>query len=146
MECAGCFFSGAILAGLFHAHIAGFHEALVPRQGFVQQMRCVQAARFFCAVEIVVQLVAVIGVRAVVDDEACALAGRFAAQVGHTLLGNDEHYIVFGVVVVRYHRHNAGNRAVFRHGGRYEEREEGVAREVARTADAVHHFGAHDVR
>ena len=75
MECAGCFFSRAILAGLFHVHIAGFHEALVPRQGFVQQMRRVQAARFFCAVEIVVQLVAVIRVRAVVDDEACALAG-----------------------------------------------------------------------
>ena len=65
--------------------------------------------------------------------------------IGQALFGYQHHNVVFGVVVVGHHGHDAGNRAAFGHGGGHEEGEVGIAGEVAAAADAVHHFGAHDV-
>ena len=131
---------------LFHAHVTGFDETLMPRQRFVQQVRRVQAAAgFFGTVEVVAQLVTVVGVGAVFNDKAGALTRGFAAQIGQTLLGDQHHHVVLGVVVVGNHRHDAGNRPAFGYRRRHEEGQEGVAGEVAGAANAVHHFGAHDV-
>ena len=103
-------------------------------------MRSVQAACFFRTGIVVAQLVAIFGVRTVFDNQFGTFARRFAAQVGQALLGYQHHHVVLCVVVVGNHGHDTGNRTAFGHRRRNEERQLGVAREITRTADTVHHL------
>ena len=117
----------------------------MPRQSLVQQMRSVQAACFFRTGIVVAQLVAIVGVRTVFDNQFGAFARRFTAQVGQALLGYQHHHVVLCVVVVGNHGHDTGNRTAFGHRRRNEERQIGIAREITRTADTVHHLRTHDM-
>src|SRR5450830_1439392 len=120
------------------SHLACFEEAAVPAQGLVEQVGRVQARRALGgAVQVVLQLGPEAGVGAAFHDQFGALRGRQATQVGQALLGDDDLDIVLGVVHVRDHGHDAGDGAVLGHRGRDEEGQVGVARKVARAADAV---------
>ena len=68
-----------------------------------------------------------------------------AANVGDTLFGDDNVDRVFGVVDVRYHRHDGADETVLSHRRAAEDAQVAVASEVARTANTVHHLGAGDV-
>src|SRR5690554_134794 len=133
----------ALYAGL---HLPGFFVAMVPAQGFFQQVRGVHAAAAVAgALEVVAQARAEVRVRTLLDDVKRALAGRQAAQVGQALFSHHNLHIVFGVVHVGDHGHDSGNGATL--GGRrgHEHRQEAVTGKVAGTADAVHDAGAHHV-
>ena len=98
------------------------------------------------AIEVVVEerLVAVVG--AVVDDDACALFGREAAQIGETAVGHQDLGVMLGVVDVADHGNDGGDGTVLAgERGSHEEGQVGVAGEVAGAADAVLDLGAHDV-
>ena len=118
----------------------------MPTQGLGQDVRGVDPVADPQALVVVVpQRLTVAGVRAVLDDQLDALARRKAAQVGQALLGDDDHHVVLGVVVVADHRDDRRDVAALGHRRADEDRVARVAREVARTADAVHHPGAHHV-
>src|SRR5215469_7948980 len=80
---------------------------------------------------------------AVVDNQLSALAGILAAQVGHALLSDDDLYRMLAVVHVRRQRHDRADLAAFGGGRTGEDRQIGVASEVPRTADSIHHRLAH---
>ena len=84
-----------------------------------------------------------IGVCAVLDHRLRTLARRQAAQIGQPLLGHQHLHVVLGVIHMRHHRHDARNRPALRLRRRHEDRQIGVARKVARAADAVHDLRAH---
>ena len=87
----------------------------------------------------------VVGVRAVVDDLLGTASRRQAAQVGDALLGDDDMYVVLGVVDVAGHRYDARDRPVLGGRGGKEHGDVGIAGEIAGPADAVLHARAHDV-
>ncbi len=95
--------------------------------------------------EIIAELVAELRVHAVGDQRARAGPRRQPAQVGQALLGDHHRHVVLGVVDMADHRHDRGNAAVLGGGRAQEDRQEAVAREVARAADAVHDAAAHDM-
>src|SRR3989338_8920673 len=97
----------------------------------------------FAAFHVVEQRWPEIRVGAAFDDAARTLAWGQAAQVGQALFGHDDLHVVFGVVHVADHGHDAADAAALGGGRRHEHREVGVAREVARAADAVHDARAH---
>src|SRR5690606_41570728 len=96
-------------------------------------------------VQVVQRLGLVVRVHAVVDDALGRLDRSQAAQIGIALLGDDHVHVVVGVVHVGHEGHDRGDGAVLRGGGGHEDGDAGVAGEVTRTADAVHHVGAVDV-
>lgn len=100
------------------------------------------AATLAGAIEVIVQRSAVVWVHTVVDDRPCPLARRQATQVGQALLGDQDVHVVLGVVHMADHWHHAGNRAAFGNRLGDEYGQVGVAGEVTRAADAVHHPGA----
>ena len=69
------------------------------------------------ALDVLGERLLVVGVRALLDDDLRALARAQATQVGQTLLGDDDHGVVLGVVVVRDHGHDGGDVAVSGGGG-----------------------------
>jgi len=76
-------------------------------------VRCVLARREIQRTVIVIaQRRTKIRVRAVVDHNLRALFWRLAAQIGQALLGDQYLYIMLGVVDVRHHGYDAGNRSV----------------------------------
>ena len=81
----------------------------------------------------------------VFDDLVGALYGVFSAEVGDTLIGDDDVDGVFRVVDMADHRHDVRDLALFRYRGAREDRDIAVAGEVARAADAVHHLDSGDV-
>ena len=82
---------------------------------------------------------------AVVDDLQGARPRCKAAQIRDALLRDDDVNVVLRVIDMRAHRNDGRDRAVLRNGRRVEDRQEGVSREVARAADAVHHLRACNV-
>ncbi len=80
-----------------------------------------------------------------VDDHPGPPARRQAAHVGEALFGDDHLDVVFGVVDVRHHRHDRGDRAVARGRRAEEHRQVTVAGEVTRAADTVHDARTHDM-
>ncbi|MCY1231566.1 hypothetical protein D9M72_440190 [compost metagenome] len=98
------------------------------------------------AAEIIAEQLAVLRVGAIGDDGARALARRQAAQVGQSVLGDDDVDIVPGVVHMRHHRHDAGDLAALGHRLGHKHRQVRIARKVAGAADAVHHVRAAHVR
>jgi|GEM_PF-6470170 len=126
--------------------MAGVEIACVPGESFGEQVGGVLAeGEALCAVEVIAQGGAVVGVGAVLDDEGCTLAGREAAEIGEALLRNDDGDVVLGVVDVRGHGDDGGDRAPLCGGGGDEDRHVAVAGEVAGAADAVLDAGTHDV-
>ena len=95
---------------------------------------------------VVHELVAIVGMGAVLDNALGSLSGRQSTQIGESLLGDDHVEIVLGVIDVRGHGHDAGDTrgiglALARR-GRVHDGQIGVAEEVARAAEAVDHLGA----
>ena len=87
----------------------------------------------------------VVGMRAVLDDALGTLYGVGAAQVGDTLVGDDDVDGVLRRVGVGDHGHDIRDEAALRYRRAGENRDVAVAGEVTRTADAVHHLDAEDV-
>ena len=83
--------------------------------------------------------------RAVVDNLVGALFRVFCAEVGNTLVGYDHVDRVLAVVAVRHHRYDVADHAALCDRRAGEDRDVGVAAEVAGTSDAVHHACAEDV-
>ena len=123
-------------------HGAGVQEPAVEHESRFQRQRLVAALH---GLELFAQVVAVVRVGAVVDDAPRALGRRKAAQVGYALFGGDDLHRMLAVVLVAYQRDDGADHAFLGRGRTDENRQEGVAREVARTADAVHHVPSHDV-
>ena len=82
---------------------------------------------------------------AVGDDDPRALLGRQAAQVGQPLFRDDDLHVLGDVVDVAGHGHDGRDLAALGRRGRDEAGDVGVARKVARAADAVLDARAHDV-
>ncbi|MPN64768.1 hypothetical protein SDC9_212545 [bioreactor metagenome] len=53
---------------------------------------------------------------------------------------------MLAVIQVADHRHNCADLAILSRGRACEDRQEGISREVARTANAVHHAASQHVR
>src|SRR5690606_14362819 len=130
--------------------LAQLHGAVLgqeggPGEGLFQHVRGVAAARlgFF---QVVQSLLLVVLVHAVVDDALGCFDRRQATQVRITLLGDDAVHVVVGVVHVGDERNDGRNVAVLGRRGGHEDADTGVTGEITRTADAVHHVGATDVR
>lgn len=95
---------------------------------------------------VIEQQIAVERMRAVADNLLRPLARCEPTQVGQTLLRHDNVDVVFVVIAVRHHRHDARDAAALRHRLRREDRARSIAREITRTANAVHHVRAAHVR
>lgn len=92
-------------------------------------------------------LVDVVG--ALVNDDAGALAGAEATDIGETVLGDDDVEIVLGLVDVGAHGDDARNTVGVglggTGGGGVHDGVLGVAEEISGTTETVEHAGAHDV-
>jgi len=131
---------------LVDLHRAGLEQVLMPAERLGQHMRGVNALADRQRLLVVIpQLLAVVRMGTVLDDQLDALPRGQAAQIRQPLLGDDDHDIVLGVVDVANHRHDRGDVAALGQRRADEDRVAGVAGEVTRAADAVHHLGAHDV-
>jgi hypothetical protein len=95
--------------------------------------------------EVVLQHRPEIGMGAAFDDQFRALLRREPAQIGQTLLGHENLHVLIDVIDMADHRHDGRNRAALRQRRAHEDRDPGIAREIARTADAVLHARTHDV-
>ena len=127
----------------------GLAHVFVALEGLVEDERFVGMAvgvRFAAAFHVGVQDVLVLWINAVVYDGDGAPAGVFAAQVGDAVLGGDHLDGVFAVVEVADKGDDGADGSAFLNRGTGENGQVGVAREVARAADAVHQAGAHDMR
>lgn len=80
------------------AHISALSQFGMHAQGGLYGVRSLCLA--ICQFQVIPQQLFVIRVCAVLDDSLCAFLRAFAAQVGHTLLGNDDVDIMFRMVVV----------------------------------------------
>ena len=91
-----------------HVHAAGFDKTVVPGEGLGEEMGSVLAVAFSPGtVVVILEHGAIVGVRAAVDDQLRALFGREPAQVSQTLIGDDDHRVVFGVIDVADHGDDA---------------------------------------
>ena len=118
----------------------------MPGVGLRQVVRGVQAVGDGEGAVVVLLQHRLVGrVGAVLDDLLGPLLGGEAAQVGQALLGDQHLHVVLSVVVVGDHRDDRRDRGPLRHRRGDEGRDVGVAGEVGRAADAVHHLRAHDV-
>ena len=82
---------------------------------------------------------------AVLDDGLCTLHRTLATQVGNTLFCHDDIHVVLGGVLVGDERNDAGDAAALCHRRTSEDTQIGVADEVTRTADTVHHLCTTDM-
>ena len=111
------------------AHVARREELGVEAEGCGERVGSLTAAG--TQFQIVAEQFAVDRVGAVVDDLVGAFNRIEAAQVGDALVGDDDVDGVFGVVDVRHHRNDIRNLAFLRDRGAGEDRNVGVAGEVA---------------
>lgn len=99
-------------------------------------------------VEVVGEDGLVLGVSALVDDDAGTLAGAEAADVGETLLGDNHVQVVLGLVDVGAHGNNTRDTVGVSLGrsrrGSVHDGVLGVAEEISRTTNSVEHSGAAD--
>ena len=61
------------------------------------------------------------------------------------MFGDDDLHVMFGMIHMRDHRHNAGNETVFCDRFRGKDAEARIACKVSAAADPVHDPGPHDV-
>gem|GEM_PF-5832178 len=83
------------------------------------------------AVEIIVELWAIIRVRTVVDDDTGPLTRGEAAQIGKALFRYQNVHVMLRMVDMRDHRNDGRYRAVLGFGFGHEDRDEGVTGKVA---------------
>lgn len=121
------------------AHVALVQEGAVECQGDVGVHHHVA---LLGEVEVLAQQGTIDGMCGVLDDFVGALQGILAAQVGNTLVGDDDIYRVRVVVGIGNHGHDSTDAVILLDGGAQEDADVGVAGEVARTAHAVHQAGA----
>lgn len=140
------------LPGLDLLHAALLRQGLVEVETVEEQVRLVAHA-LLEALALGLLVVGgedglVDGVGALVDDDAGALARAEAADIGETLLGDDDVEVVLGLVDVGAHgddaRHAVGVGLGGAGGGSVHDGVLGVAEEVGRAAQAVEHAGAVD--
>ena len=81
----------------------------------------------------------------VLNDCLSTFFRALAAQVGNTLFGNDDVDIMLAVVYMRNHRDDSADFAFFGDRRASKDRDIGVARKIARTADTVHHLRTADM-
>ena len=124
------------------AHIAGFQEFLMEGKSGAERLG---GMAVFGEFEIAPEQIPIGGIDAMVDDQFGAFAGCFAAEVGDAVLGDQNLHRVFAVVDVGTHRDDGGDVATLGGGGAGENGDIGVAGEVTRPADAVHHGTAEDM-
>jgi len=67
------------------------------------------------------------------------------APVRKANFGNQNVHIVFGVINMRYHRHDTGDQAIFCDRFRDENSGVGVMGKVTGTTDTVHHMRSHNM-
>ena len=132
-----------IILPLGVTHVAGLHELLVHCEGAREVML---GLAVLGDLEVVAEHLAILGSHTVIDDLLGTLTRTLATQIGYTLLGDDDLHRVLGVIEVRYHRYDGRDSAVLRGGSRRKDRKVRVAREVARSADTVHHLRAANMR
>lgn len=121
------------------AHIAGFVEGVVEREGGGKGVGGLSSLAEF---EVFAQERTIVRVRAVVDDAFGALNGVKSAQVGNALVGDEDVDGVFGVVLMSNHGDDVADAAALGYGGAGEDAQVGVAGKVAGAADTIHHLGA----
>jgi hypothetical protein len=102
----------------------------------------------FSLVEVVFQDRHVVRVCTLLDNNTGTLPRTQATDICKTLLGNDDVEIMFRLVNVRAHGHNAGyTRGVGLRGARGRRVHDGVlcaSQEICGAAETVEHAGAHD--
>ena len=125
------------------AHVARLEEFFVHRQRATQRVRRVRGLRHL---QVLVEQRAVLRVNAVVDYLMRALNRALPAQVGDTVLRDDNLHAVLRVVEVADHRHKSRDAAAFRRGRGGVDTDVRIAGEVAGAADAVHHLRAAHMR
>ena len=109
-----------------------------------QKMRSVTTAPTR-TLEIVVQTISHVGMRTSLDDQAGSFTGRKPTKIGQSLLGHHHIHVMLGVIDVTDHGHHTGNLSSLCARLSYKDRKMRVAREIARSADAVHHAGSGDM-
>ena len=97
------------LAPVGEAHIALLHERLMHAEGCTQ---VVAGMTLGGVVQIIPQQLAVVGVCTVLDDGLGTLHGTLAAEVGDTLLGDENVDAMLVVVDMRYHGHDGADGTV----------------------------------
>lgn len=95
--------------------------------------------------EVIPEELAVHRVGAVLDYGLCTLYGILAAEIGNSLIGDEDVDRVFAVVRMRYHRDDVADQSAFGDRRTAENGDVGVTGEIARTAYAVHHTCAENV-
>ena len=124
------------LRGEGTTHIACFHEAAMEGEGVFEAEWLVT---IFGEREIAAQFVPEIRVGAAIDNDFRPLARIEAAQIGDAVFGDDDLHGVLAVVRVRDLGHDGADLATLLERGAGEDGEVGIAGEVARTTDPVHH-------
>lgn len=81
-------------------HVALAHQSVVHGEGSCQAVACLS---HLGNLQIVAQQRTVVRMSTVLYDEVCTLYWALASQVGHTLLCNDDVYIVLRVILMAYH-------------------------------------------
>lgn len=94
------------------AHVACFVEGVVKFEGCGECVGCLAA---LAELEVVEEQALVIGVGTVLDDAVGALHGVETAEVGDTLVGDDDVDGVLGVVAVGHDGHDVGDESAFGH-------------------------------
>lgn len=91
-------------------HRAPFAKGIVPGQRLFNEVRRMSAARHR-SLEIVRQGIAIVGVHAICDNDRSALTRGKAAQIGQPDFRDQNIHIMFGMVDMADHRHDAGDGA-----------------------------------
>lgn len=143
---------GRKLLPAVNLHGAILNQVLVHLEGLEEQVRLVTHALLeqveLRPVEIVRQDGLVVGVRALLDDNASTLAGRQTTDIREPLLGDDHVEVVLGLVDVGGEGNDAGNTGGVCFAGTrtrgVHDTVFGVPKEVGGTAQAVKHARAED--
>src|SRR5690606_39029892 len=96
-------------------------------------------------VEIILQLLAVTRMDAIRDDPLRPFTGRQITDVRKAVLCDQHIHIMLGMVDMGSEWHDTGNPPVLSSGFSDEYGELRIAPEIARSADAVHHFRSGDM-
>ena len=120
------------------AHVTLVHQGAVECEGDVGVHHHVA---LLGEVEVLAQQGTVNGMSSVLNDFVGALHGILAAQVGDTLVGDDDIYRVRVVVGIGNHGHDGADAVVLLDRRAQEDADVGIAGEVARTAHTVHQAG-----
>ena len=124
------------------AHVAVVHQRAVESEGDV---RVHHHVALLGEAQVLAQQGTIDGMSGMLNDLVGALDGILAAQVGDTLVGDDDVHRVGVVVGIGNHGHDGADAVVLLDRRAQEDADVGVAGEVARTAHTVHQARTADV-